>query len=103
MNQQRRVRLVVMMMASLFLLVEITHLLIDEPENFREVYAGAVQMAHPEHRLIDSDATADWISTRLEFVVDRYNRSGTGFFQGSVSMTAARYLSKSLPPDTKMT
>jgi hypothetical protein len=103
MNQQRKVRLIAVIVANIILSIEIFHFLADEPERFREVYAGAVQMAHPEHRLIGSGATIGLTSTFLEFSADEYSGSEIGFLYGSVSMTVPRYLSKSLPPDTKMT
>ncbi|MEU7852788.1 hypothetical protein [Nonomuraea sp. NPDC049141] len=103
MTSRRMVRLIALMAASIISLVEIIHFLADDPERFREVYGGAVQVAHPEQWLLASDASIDPISTRLEFWGDEYGGSKTEFLHGSVSMNALRSLSKSLPPNTKMT
>lgn len=103
MDQKRKVRIIAVIVANVILAIEIFHFLADEPERFREVYAGAVQMAHPEHRLIGSGASIGLTSTSLEVLADEYSGSEMGFLYGSVSMTVPRYLSKSLPSDTKMT
>lgn len=103
MDQKRKVRIIAVIVANVILSIEIFHFIADEPERFREVYAGAVQMAHPEHRLVDSSATISLTSTSLELLVDEHSGSEMGFLYGSVSMTVSRHLSKSLPLATEMT
>ncbi|MGN9782019.1 hypothetical protein ACTMTF_11355 [Nonomuraea sp. ZG12] len=103
MVQRRTVRLIVLIATGVILSIEVFHFFADEPKRFSEVYAGAVQMAHPEYRMRPTDVSIGLISTRLEFRGDGYGRSKIGSLDASVSMNALRYLSKSLPPSTKMT
>ncbi|MFI6295283.1 hypothetical protein ACIBEJ_27075 [Nonomuraea sp. NPDC050790] len=103
MKPRRIARRAALTITTLIILVEVVHLFVDSPGRFHEIYGGAVQIAYPEHYIVDSDANFSLITTTLTFWADSYGPSTSGYLNGSVRMSAFRSLSISPLPDTKMT